>query len=244
MDIREQVMSEPMSDITEARSISNLVTRVGRRAGVAMGRLDQAVARANRDLATEVQNVIDPKGAPERAKRGPDVMPPPTGLKPKPRPGEDRKSNNEHVQRIADIISGKVDHSSETIEEAPKSRTMLKPKPTRHFNRPNDAGPSVEGTRARSSVAPEPRGTVVYVSTEPKEKPEKKSTIRDSKEFTNDVMSKVFGLSEEQEHHYDFTKDKRGVGYNSERGRVYRKALRTIYDNAPDRDWETQTLCS
>ena len=96
MSIRDQILAEQSFSVQEktaaAEKLKNLVHR-----------LDKAVE----DGVVSVQNVMDPEGAKEREKRGPDTLQTPKEPKtatPSKRPGEDRKSTNEDIAKLAEML--------------------------------------------------------------------------------------------------------------------------------------------
>ena len=97
MSIRDQILAEQSETLQEKTSVAfklrNLVTK-----------LDQGLAGKLKD----VQNVFDPEGANRRDQEGPDMEQPPSKKPPK-RPGEDRRSTNEDIAKLAEMLGKGVE---------------------------------------------------------------------------------------------------------------------------------------
>ena len=114
MSIRDQILSEQSEPIVEKTAAAEKLKGL-------LHKLDKKVAGG----IVGMQNLIDPEDADRREKEGPDTMdtPPP---KPKPlkRPGEDRRSTTEEIEKLAEMLGKGVERHRGT--DVPKKYSKTK----------------------------------------------------------------------------------------------------------------------
>ena len=99
MSIRDKILSEQKENIVEKTAAAEKLKGL-------LHKLDKKVVGG----VVGMQNFIDPEDADRREKEGPDTMDtPPAKAKPPKRPGEDRRSTNEDIAKLAEMLGKGVE---------------------------------------------------------------------------------------------------------------------------------------
>jgi len=113
MSIRDQILSEQSETIVEKTAAAEKLKGL-------LHKLDKKVAGG----IVGMQNLIDPEDADRREKEGPDTMDtPPPKPKPSKRPGEDRRSTNEDIAKLAEMLGKGVERHRGTNVPRKYSKT-------------------------------------------------------------------------------------------------------------------------
>jgi len=114
MSIRDKILSEQKENIVEKTAAAEKLKGL-------LHTLDKKVVGG----VVGLQNFIDPTDAKRREKEGPDTMEtPPEKPKPPKRPGEDRKSTNEDIAKLAEMLGKGVERHRGT--DVPKKYSKTK----------------------------------------------------------------------------------------------------------------------
>jgi len=99
MSIRDQILSEQSETMVEKTAAAEKLKSL-------LHKLDKKVAGG----VVGMQNFLDPEDSDRREKEGPDTMETPSA-KPKPpkRPGEDRRSTTEEIEKLAEMLGKGVE---------------------------------------------------------------------------------------------------------------------------------------
>jgi len=113
MSIRDKILSEQKENIVEKTAAAEKLKGL-------LHKLDKKVVGG----VVGMQNFIDPEDADRREKEGPDTMDtPPAKAKPPKRPGEDRRSTNEDIAKLAEMLGKGVERHRGTNVPRKYSKT-------------------------------------------------------------------------------------------------------------------------
>jgi len=105
MSIRDKILSEQKENIVEQTAAGEKLKGLLHK----LDKIDKKVQGGIKDGIIGIQNVLDPKEADRRKEEGPDTLETPAAKKPPKRPGEDRRSTTEEIEKLAEMLGKGVE---------------------------------------------------------------------------------------------------------------------------------------